>query len=164
MENANVSQLAQELLMATLHSVEMPFWGVPFFAVAMWLLVTTLISWIAGHMALLARFPPVNEQLDARFRFASGYMRWTSFRNALFVGISPRGLHLAPNALFRPLFFRGIPCIPWQELTCIRAHAEGPLGWFKGSKFEIRYLDFRFTLHGDPGLSVEAKLKSLSSV
>jgi len=74
-----------------------------------------------------------------------------------------RTCHLAPNALFRSLFFRGIPCIPWEELSCIRAHAEGPPGWFKGSKFEIRYWAFRFTLLGDPGRSVEAKLKSLSS-
>jgi hypothetical protein len=37
------------------------------------------------------------------------------------------------------------------------------LGWFNGSKLEIRYLGLRFTLYGGPGRSVEAKLEALSN-
>jgi len=154
--------LTRQLLVRAVHSIELPPWAVPFFVVGLWVLVSTLIAWMAGHIALLSRFPPVNEALMERFHFASGYMRLVHFGNALFVGIGPRGLHLAPNALFRPLLFRGVPCIPWPELTCIRPRADGFRGWFWGSKFEIRSLNLRFTLYGNPGRSVEAVLQSFA--
>jgi len=154
--------LTRELLVGALHSTELPLWVVPLLAVGFWVLLCTLFAWMAGHMALLARFPPVDEALRERFHFASGYMRLVGFGNVLFVGIGPRGLHLAPNALYRPLLFRGVPCIPWRELTCIRPHADGLRGWFWGSKFEIHSLNLRFTLYGNPGRSVEAVLQSFS--
>jgi len=155
--------LTPELVVGAGHSTQLPPWAVPLLVVVgAWVLFTTLLSWMAGHTALLARFPPVDEALMERFHFASGYMRLVGFGNTLFVGIGPRGLHLAPNALYRPPFFRGVPCIPWPELTCIRPHAEGFRGWFWGSKFEIRSSNLRFTLNGKPGRSVEAVLQSFS--
>jgi len=155
--------VTRELLVGALHSTELPLWAVPLLVVAaVWVLITTLLSWMGGHIALLARFPPVNEALMERFHFASGSMRLVSFGNSLFVGIGARGLHLAPNTLARPLLFRGVPCIPWPELTCLRPHPDGLRGWFWGSKFEIRSLNLRFTLNGNPGRSVEAVLQSFS--
>jgi len=155
--------LTRELLVGAFHSTsEFPVWAVPFLFVGLWVLICTLLSWMAGHMALLARFPPVSEALTEQFHLASGYMRLVNFGSSLFVGIGPRGLHLAPNALFRPPLFRGVPCIPWPEITCTRPRADGFRGWFWGSKFEIRSLDLRFTLYGNPGLSVEAMLQSVS--
>jgi hypothetical protein len=83
----------------------------PFFFAGMWILVTTVLGWIAGHMALLARYPPAEESKEETFGWTSGSMRGVSFNSALYVGLGTRGLHLAPNALFRPIFRRGIPCM-----------------------------------------------------
>jgi hypothetical protein len=133
----------------------------PVFFIGMWILVTTLLGWIGGHMALLARFPPVEEPKETVFRWASGAMRaGVSFNNALYVGLGTRGLHLAPNALFRPIFRRGVPCIPWQEIRLVRPQPAGIAAWFKGSKFEIPAAGVRFALAGAAGRAVERKLST----
>jgi len=43
----------------------------------MWLVVSTVLALIAGHMALLSRFPPVSMSAQKRFLFASGSVRAT---------------------------------------------------------------------------------------
>jgi hypothetical protein len=88
-------------------------------------------------------------------------MRWVSFNNALHVRVGARGLHLAANGLFRPVFRRGIPCIPWRELRLLRSQAEGWVARFQGSKFEVRALGLGFTLYGKAGIAVERKLAAL---
>jgi hypothetical protein len=125
----------------------------------MWLLICTLLALIAGHMTLLSRFPPVNAPARERFSFASGGVRGVSYRSALHVAISDRGLHLAPNWLFRPITHRGIPCIPWGELRCTKAQvARG--GWIpRASRFEIPRVGLRFALYGKPGRAVESALQ-----
>ncbi len=122
-----------------------PFpWWFPLAFICMWLLVSTVLALIAGHMALLSRFPPVSMSAQERFLFASGSVRGVSFRSALHVAISASGLHLAPNWLFRPITHRGIPCIPWGELRCTRAQA-GRGGWIpRASRFEIPRIGLRF--------------------
>lgn len=128
----------------------------------MWIFVCTLVSWLAGHNALLERYPPVDEPVEKSFHFASGRMRWSmDFRNALYVGIGTAGLHLAPNGLFRSPFARGIPCIPWSELHCVSPQSGGLFGWFGGSKFEVPALDLRFSLRGEPGRAIEQRLEAL---
>lgn len=93
----------------------------PLLFVAMWLGICTLLAWIAGHMLLLARFPPVDERIDQKFWWASGSMRaGVSFRSALYVGIGAMGLHIAPNWLFRPVFFRRIPYCPRTQTRVSR--------------------------------------------
>jgi hypothetical protein len=135
----------------------------PFFFAALWIVVTTLLAFLAGHMTLLASFPPVDERAEETFRFASGRMRWVSFNNALHVGIGARGLHLAASWLFRPLFRRKIPCIPWREIRLVRSQPQGVSALFIGSKFEIPAVTLRFTLYGKPGRTIERKLASLGS-
>jgi hypothetical protein len=143
------------------HTGSLPSWF-PLFFVAMWLGICTLLAWIAGHMLLLARFPPVDERIEQSFFWASGSMRaGVSFRSALYVGIGSRGLHIAPNWLFRPLFFRGIPCIPWRELRCTRTQPDGFMRLFKSSAFEVPVLDLRFNLAGSPGRAVEGRISLL---
>lgn len=133
----------------------------PFFFAGLWILITTVLGWIGGHMALLARYPPVDEPKEDAFRWASGAMRaGVSFNNALYVGLGARGLHLAPNALFRPVFRRGIPCVPWQEIRLVRPQPVGVAAWFKGSKFEIPAAGIRFALAGAAGRAVERKLST----
>jgi len=136
-----------------------PFPGwVPLVVAGMWLLTTTLLAMISGHMALLSRFPPVDERTPERFSFASGAMRGVSYRSALHVAIGSRGLHVAPSWLFRPLTHRGIPCIPWGELRCIRRQAERG-GWIpRCSRFEVPRIGLRFEVCGTPGLVVESAL------
>jgi hypothetical protein len=67
--------LTPELLLGAVHSTDWPLWVVPFLAVGLWVFLCTLFAWMGGHMALLARFPPVDEALMERFHFASGNMR-----------------------------------------------------------------------------------------
>jgi hypothetical protein len=140
----------------------LPSWF-PLLFVAMWLGICTLLAWIAGHMLLLARFPPVDERIDQSFWWASGSMRaGVSFRSALHVGIGSMGLHIAPNWLFRPVFFRGIPCIPWRELRCTRAQPDGFMRLFKPSAFEVPALDLRFKVAGAPGRAIEGRIGMLT--
>jgi hypothetical protein len=133
----------------------------PFLFVATWIGVMTLLAWLGGHMALLARFPPIEEPVEERFSFASGRLRWVSFNNALYVGIGRRGLHLAMNGLFRPVFSRGIPCIPWQELRLVQPRVSAPMGFLTGTKLEVPALGMRVVLYGRAGSAVERKLAAL---
>jgi hypothetical protein len=161
---ADLAGARDALLDALRTSDPLPAWllpALPLLFVAMWIAVTTILGVLAGHMALLARFPPVEEEEDEAFSFASGRMRWVSYNNALHVGIGENGLHLAANRLFRPLFRHGIPCIPWRELRVLRSQAEGWVARFRGSKFEVRALGLGFTLYGRAGVAVERKLASL---
>ncbi len=135
-------------------------WAFPFFFVGMWILMSTVLGWIAGHMALLARYPPADEPKEETFGWTSGSMRGVSFNNALYVGLGTRGLHLAPHALFRPIFRRGIPCIPWHEIRLVRSQPGGVARWFMGSKFEIPAAGIRFVLGGAAGRAVERKLST----
>lgn len=136
----------------------MPLWFVPGFIVALWIATTTTLAFLAGHMKLLAKFPPVNEHAEETFRFASGQMRWVSFNNGLHVGIGARGLHLAGSWPFRPPSHRGIPCIPWREIRLVRPQPKGVRALFIGPKFEIPAVKLRFTLHGMAARSVERKV------
>ncbi len=141
----------------------LPGWFVPafpFLFAGMWIGVTTVLGFLAGHMTLLARFPPVDEPEEETFGWTSGHVRWVSYNNALHVGVGARGLHLAANWLFRPLFHRKIPCIPWRELRLVRPQSEGMLARFMGSKFEVQATGIRFTLNGAAGRAVERKLAS----
>jgi hypothetical protein len=131
--------------------------------VGMWLLISVLLGLISGHVMLLKRFPPVHATEQQRFSFASGYMRGVSFRSALHVGISTRGLHLAPNWIFRPVSHRGIPCIPWAELRCTRPQSQQRCRFTRASRFEIPSAGLRFMIGGKPGLAVEAAVERASS-
>lgn len=97
-----------------------PLQGLPLFFVLiplMWILVTTLFALIAGHPRLLAQFPPVEEPHSFATAFASGRgPLLLNAGNALTVCVGERGLHFAFNGLFRPPWWRGIPCIPWAEV------------------------------------------------
>lgn len=164
MTAADLARARDALLDAARASDPLPDWILPVFPllfVTLWIVVTTLLALMAGHMALLARYPPVEEDADEKFGFASGRMRWVSFNNALHVRVGARGLHLAANGLFRPVFRRGIPCIPWRELRLLRSQAEGWVARFQGSKFEVRALGLGFTLYGKAGIAVERKLAAL---
>jgi hypothetical protein len=63
------------------------------------------------------------------------------------------------NALFRPIFFRRNPCIPWSELRCAQGQVERD-GWIpRWSRFEVPRVGLRFELLGEPGREVEEALR-----
>jgi hypothetical protein len=135
---------------------QLPGWLPVVLFVGMWLLMTVVLGWVSGHVMLLSRFPPVQAPEEQRFSFASGSMRAVSFRSALHVAISARGLHLAPGWLFRPFTHRAIPCIPWTELRCLKPQSQQRWWLTRVSRFEIPRLGLRFEIGGKPGLAVEA--------
>jgi hypothetical protein len=133
----------------------------PLIFAGMWLGITHVLGLVSGHLQLLARFPPADERREETFLFASGMMRWVSFSSCMHVGIGTRGLHLAANGVFRPLLWRGVPCIPWSEVRLVRAQASGLLARFMGTKIEVRSLGLRFRVNGRPGRAIEEKLATL---
>ena len=92
---------------------------IPCYALALWLLVSAVISYIGGWTTLAKRFrlrvPFVGERWTGR----SGQMRWIAgYGNCLTVGCNPHGLYLAMMPLFR---FRHPPLlIPWEEVAVSR--------------------------------------------
>lgn len=122
-----------------------------------WMGVCSLLAWMAGHPRLLRHFPPVTDDvLGFSTPLASGRGPWmVRFNNALTVRVGERGLHLAPNGLFRPPWWWGIPCIPWSELVYA---GEQSLLFIKGHKIEIPAADMRWTLYGSAGEAVARAL------
>jgi hypothetical protein len=150
-------------MLATLSQPEQLHWWFPvLMVVGIWLLVSILLGFLSGHVLLLSRFPPVNAPGLRTYHFASGEMRLVSFRNALYVGISARGLHLGPCWLFRPITHRGIPCIPWAELRCVEPQSRQRWWLRRGSVFEIPRLGVGFRIAGSAGLAVEAEIQRAS--
>jgi hypothetical protein len=129
----------------------------------MWTLVSTVLWFVSGFASLLARFPPANVPHEKRYPFVSGSIRGVPARNAMCVATSVRGLHLAMSWMFRPIFFRQIPCIPWAEIRCTQGQGERG-GWIpRASRFEIPRIGLRFVLLGEPGREVEEALRRRGS-
>jgi hypothetical protein len=92
---------------------------IPCYAVALWLLVSAVISYIGGWATLAKRFrfrPPF---LGEKWSGQSGQMRWIAgYGNCLTLGCNQQGLYLAIMPLFR---FRHPPLlIPWEEIKIAR--------------------------------------------
>jgi hypothetical protein len=92
---------------------------IPCYALALWLLVSALISYIGGWTTLAKRFRLRRSFVGQRWIGQSGQMRWIAgYGNCLTVGCSPQGLYLAIMPLFR---FRHPPLlVPWEEIAVSR--------------------------------------------
>jgi hypothetical protein len=132
----------------------------PFFFVGMWIAVSTVLAWRAGHFTLLARFPPQPEPLDESFSMVTGKLRGVGYNNALRVGLGARGLHLAASWPVRPIFAMGIPCIPWHEVKLVPPRADGWARALGGATFEVPAVGVRVTLYGRAGEAVERRLSA----
>lgn len=91
----------------------------PAYFLTLWLLVSTVISFIGGWTTLAKRFR-LNKPFDGqRWKGQSGQMRWLAgYGNCLTVGSSPEGLYLATMPLFR---FRHPPLlVPWNQVSVSR--------------------------------------------
>lgn len=92
---------------------------IPCYAVALWLLVSAVISYIGGWATLAQQFRLRESFVGERWTGQSGQMRWIAgYGNCLTVGCSPQGLYLGTMPLFR---FRHPPLlVPWNEITISR--------------------------------------------
>lgn len=155
-----------ESLLADASGPPFPWWILLDISVSVlvgtWLFSTTMVAWMMGLHALLARYPPVDEPVEESY-FASGTLHWATLNRGLYVGLGSRGVHLAPTTVFRSPFYRGTPCIPWSELECVRSQHDEAIGWFRISRFKVAALGLRFSLRGEVGLVVERELLALSS-
>ena len=88
----------------------------PAYFLAMWLLVSAIISFIGGWSTLAKRFRLSNPFVGQRWAGQSGRMRWIAgYHNCLTLGCNPEGLYLATMPLFR---FRHPPLlVPWNEIS-----------------------------------------------
>jgi len=88
----------------------------PVYLLALWLLVSAVISFIGGWTTLAKRFRLRKPFVGQRWTGQSGQMRWIAgYGNCLTLGCSPDGLYLATMPLFR---FRHPPLlVPWNEVS-----------------------------------------------
>src|SRR4030081_2278907 len=104
-------------------------------AVGIWLCVTLLLSYISGW-AFLAKHYRAAQPFAGRYeRIRSSQMGplgpFGGARNALYVGVDPRGLHLRMFILFR-LNCRDL-FMPWTDITVTR-----------GKSFFMDFVEFHF--------------------
>jgi hypothetical protein len=88
----------------------------PAYFVALWLLVSAVISFIGGWTKLAGAFRLVKPFVGQQWKGQSGQMRWIAgYGNCLTVGCNTEGLYLATMPLFR---FRHPPLlVPWSEIS-----------------------------------------------
>ena len=96
----------------------------PIYFLLLWLLVSTIISFIGGWFSLAKVYRTRAVFNGARWRMQSGQMRWrANYNNALTIGVNQQGLYLASVFFFR--FMHPPLLIPWNEITVRRSQ-----GWF----------------------------------
>ncbi len=97
--------------------------------VAIWLLVTRIVSRTSGWHRLAGRFgsPGPFASVGERMRFASAQIGWGNYSGALELRASASGLYLAPIWVFRP--FHPPLFIPWSEIVVHPARGPGAAPW-----------------------------------
>jgi hypothetical protein len=91
----------------------------PAYFLALWLVVSAIISYIGGWTTLAKRFRLKQPFAGTRWTGQSGQMRWIAgYSNILTVGSCPEGLYLATMPLFR--FRHPQLLIPWAEIAVMR--------------------------------------------
>jgi hypothetical protein len=135
----------------------------PLAFVAVWLLVTGLLSLIGGWHALADRYAEpdgFDVEVSERFRFRSISLRqppWfpASYRGCVTIAVTPGGLYLAVLFFFR---FRHPPLlIPW---TAIVRCEEGTFLGFGWTDVEVRDADSVIRIFGGPGAAVAQRWRT----
>jgi hypothetical protein len=91
----------------------------PCYLVAVWTVVSVVISCIGGWAALAKHFRLRSAFIGEHWTWQSGQMRWIAgYDNCLTVGCNSEGLYLAVLPLFR--FRHPQLLIPWQEIEVSR--------------------------------------------
>jgi hypothetical protein len=115
-----------------------------------WFLVTGLLAYLSGWVALAARFRADGPVDGARFQFSSGSLgrRFlpVSYGNCLFVTVNPQGLRLA---IFLPFRFLSPPLyISWKDIDSM---TERRILFFDVVTFTICDSWVLLSLRGAPG-------------
>lgn len=116
---------------------------IPCHAVALWLLVAAVISYIGGWTTLAKRFRFTTPFRGEKWSCRSGHMRWIAgYGNCLTLGCNQQGLYLAIMPLFA---FRHPPLlIPWDEIKISRTR----IVFFRYVRFGLgRELDIPLYVH-----------------
>lgn len=117
----------------------------PVFFVAMWLLVTFLLSAIGGWRSLASKYAATAPFAGKKFRFRSAqFGGFVNYGSCLTLGSSPAGVYLAVLPFFR--FAHPPLLIPWNELA-----TQNSRNWFFSS--------VEFQPKGAPGVSFRLSLR-----
>jgi hypothetical protein len=92
--------------------IQQHFW---IFFLVMWLIASTMLSFLSGWFALMKRYPNKLERADAVFGFEGGRLGGISFRGILTLTVCPSGLRVGVWRLFGP-FCRPF-LVPWNEVS-----------------------------------------------
>ena len=90
----------------------------PFYFVALWLGITTLLSLISGWYWLAWKFPNRREEPMLRLGWQSGGMRGVNMNGILWLSACPSGLRVGINRVFGP-FCRSF-FVPWESIAVER--------------------------------------------
>lgn len=130
----------------------------PLVFLGMWMGVCSLLALLARHPRALEQFPPGEDTVEQAFTFASGRgPRMVRFNGALYVGIGRKGLHIAPNGLFRPPWWWGVPCVPWRD---VQVEGEEVSFGRRGVHFSIPAIGARWFIVGKAGVAILARKRA----
>jgi hypothetical protein len=91
----------------------------PLFLLPLWMLVSTIVSFIGGWASLAKVYRTRVPFNGAKWRMQSGQMRYmVGYNNVLTIGVSQQGLYLASMFLFR--FMHPPLLVPWSEIKVRR--------------------------------------------
>ena len=91
----------------------------PFFFVAIWLAVTTILGLLSGWFRLVAKYPDENVEPVLRVRGQSGTMGLgVSMKGILTLSVCPSGLRVGMMRVFGP-FCRDF-LVPWESIKVTR--------------------------------------------
>jgi len=102
----------------------------PFFFIAMWLTVTTILSVVSGWFRLASQYPNRPEKALYKASFVSGSLGSVSMRGLLKLEACPSGMRIGIFRLFGP-FCRDF-LVPWREI-----HVQRTDSFFLGRVAEL---------------------------
>ena len=94
----------------------------PFAFVAMWLVVTSMLTLMSRWRTITDRYPARDDPPLRTLGFRSGRLGWVDYRSCLTLKACPGGLRVSAWKLFAP-FQRAFE-VPWDVIV-----AEPPSGW-----------------------------------
>ncbi|MFW6158813.1 MAG: hypothetical protein ACOC8E_05590 [Planctomycetota bacterium] len=121
----------------------------PVFFVGMGLLILKVLSVVGGWSELAEAYHHPGAFHGKLYRLQSARFGFVNFSGCLTIGVSERGLYLAPVIIFRP-FHRPL-LIPWREID---AEPHKVLLWRA----------YRLTIRSHPGRKVELSARTFDNI
>lgn len=104
----------------------------PFFFIALWLVVTTILSVRSGWFSLMRSYPDRPERAVLTLSRQSGSMGGVGMKGILTLSVCQTGLRLHMMRIFGPFsrdFF-----VPWEEISVFRKQS-----WLMGPTAELQF-------------------------